>query len=175
MPNLTRVFVPNFPVELTTTTLSVDDLIQHCYAAGYTKDGVQETGTHSSSGSLTMAVQPTNTAMEGVVSAEVASDGTEAYTSAPGMTIQSLSPTEVAFDNILRESVAQAPAGAVVLADAAITLDGLCSQWSHDAAFDPTSEVTVSFNPNDGDPWDSLNMTTLTNTDLDWDSILQDP
>ncbi|CAK3780920.1 mating type 1-1 [Lecanosticta acicola] len=59
---ITRAFTPNldsFPEEYTTTTLSVDDLVNHCYAMGYGNASNNDSPNTSTQGSLTMVSKPT--------------------------------------------------------------------------------------------------------------------
>jgi len=175
VPTLARIFVPNFPAELTTTTLSVDDLIQRCHAAGYIKDGGEETVAHSTSGSLTMAVQPTATHLEGMLGPVQASNGVPASMSEQDNVLPALSPTDVAFQNAMSAAMFEAPAGAAALADATVALNDLCSQWPHNEAFDPSSEFEINYDPNNGDPWDAQDLCTTTNGDVDWDGLVYFP
>jgi len=70
--NVTRTLTPdmdNFPAALTTTTLSVDDLVKHCIEANLFGAEFNKDTNNQQMGSLTMAVQPrasteTSTAVE---------------------------------------------------------------------------------------------------------------
>jgi hypothetical protein len=60
-PNITRTLTPDvgsFPTSLTTTTLSVDDLVKHCVEANLFGSKVNNAINDQQMGSLTMAVQP---------------------------------------------------------------------------------------------------------------------
>jgi len=59
--NVTRTHTPDvgsFPSSLTTTTLSVDDLVKHCVEANLFGSQVNNAINNQQVGSLTMAVQP---------------------------------------------------------------------------------------------------------------------
>ena len=173
MPNLIRVFVPNFPAELTTTTLSVDDLVQRCYTAGYIKGGDKETVAHSTSGSLTMAVQPTNTMTEGALGAVEMGSGVFNDIAGQYNTPLPLTSTDVVFKNMMMAAINEAPTGATRLADASVALEDLGSQWPHDSAFIPAGEFEASFDPNEGDAWHAQELDTVINGDIDWDNFLE--
>lgn len=167
--------MPNFPKELTTTKLSVDDLVQRCHAAGYIKDGGAETVAHSNSGSLTMAVQPTSTTAEGLLGVTEAGNGMQTDASEQNTNLPPLTPTELAFEHAMRAAIEEAPAGATSLAEATIAMDNLCSQWPNIEVFDPTAEFEITFDPNIGDAWDAQDLSTTINGDVDWDGLLHFP
>jgi hypothetical protein len=59
--NVTRILTPDigsFPSSLTTTTLSVDDLVKHCVEANLFGSEVNNAINNQQVGNLTMAVQP---------------------------------------------------------------------------------------------------------------------
>lgn len=125
---------------------------------------------HGSSGSLTMAVQPTKTAVE----ANEAGNGVSTNINPVSTMLQPLSPTEAAFEDVLRAALQEAPTGANSLADAASALDDLCSQWPHNTAFSPTSELQLTYDPMVGDGWDAHDpLTTI--GDVDWEGMLELP
>jgi len=60
-PNITRTLAPDmdeFPAALTTTTLSVDDLVKHCIDANLFGAEFNKATNNQQMGDLTMAVQP---------------------------------------------------------------------------------------------------------------------
>ena len=129
--------------------MSVDDLVERCYAAGYIKEGGEDTVARSTSGSLTMAVQPTNTAME-------TNAGNSVGATAQQTMLPPVSPATLVFENHLRAALGGASEGATALADATINLSELCNGFPNTPAFDPTSQLEVSFNPSQGeDAWDA--------------------
>ena len=175
IPQLTRVFVPTFPPDFTTTTLSVDDLVQHCYKAGYGKATSDESLDIGNSGALTMAVQPRATITVANESPTLGEVNASSSITTPGVApeVIAISPSDIEFGNALKASIDEASSGATALANASTALNNM--EWPSIEAFDPTSDFDISFDPNAGDSWDALDMATTTNNTVDWSAFIDFP
>jgi hypothetical protein len=136
----------------TTTSLGVDDLVQHCCNVGYATADHSDGPNIDTSGSLTMAVQPssTNTAT---------------------------APSEDQIEYAMEVVLSNRPTGETALADVATAVHNTGSVYPYNDLFDPTSDFDISFNPNsteDGGAWDAfdLNMSSNITDGIDWDSVL---
>ncbi|KAK4495319.1 hypothetical protein PRZ48_013650 [Zasmidium cellare] len=178
MPQITRLFTPDldsFPEEFTTTTLSVDDLVNHCYAQGYANSSSNGSPSVSTQGSLTMVSKPTaittndeGEATQMASSAQTNTDSVSAAATSNNSTDEELrqallseiakSPSSQAFS-----APAPAPAGQASLEQAASGLQQLGAENPYVAAFDPASMFDVNFNPVDPN--------TTVEDNGDWDAF----
>ena len=118
-----------------------------------------------------MAVQPTTNMTDDMMGLVQSGDGMVIETTEQNAMVEVFSPSAAALNNAMREAIDHAPAGAHSLADAAVTLNELGSQWPHHDAFDPTSALDISFNPNDGDAWDAQDVAATTVAELSFDEF----
>ncbi len=140
--------------KITTTPLSVDDLVKKCFEAGFARSETVVAGGSTSTGSLTMAVQPTTT---------YASSAT--------------SKNEIG--RAVRAVLSDPPAGEAALHLATSAIDSTGSTYPYNEIFDPTSQVDVNFNPNGiehGEAWDAFDPLMAGNdvTGIDWDAFVVD-
>ena len=141
MPQLTRLFIPNlstFPGNITTTSLSVDDLVKCCYNAGYAVAGSNGVPNINASGSLTMAVQPTATGAANTRTTNGEQDSM----------MPPLSPSEEELKRALGAALSEPPAGETTLSNATTAINGVGGIYPYNTTFDPTSHFDISFNPN---------------------------
>ena len=174
MPQLTRLFTPDpntFPENFTTTSLSVDDLVKHCYEVGYVKAGSNGAPNTNASGSLTMAVQPTATGAANTRTTNGEQDSM----------MPPLSPSEIELNRALLETLSEPPAGETTLSNATTAINGTGGIYPYNTTFDPTSHFDISFNPNsleNGGAWDAFDAAMMGNGNdiggIDWDAFVND-
>ncbi|OQO00614.1 hypothetical protein B0A48_13104 [Cryoendolithus antarcticus] len=157
VPTMTRIFVPtleSFPESITTTVLSVDDLVDHCIRTGLVQAPQSEV-TSIQHGALTMAVQPT------VATPVPQSTGSD-YALAMALN-NVLYPVDQGVTAVQQESTVR-PTGEAHLQSATETLD-TASSFPYAEAFHPANEYDLSFDPSssdntfdDGGVFDSFNV-----------------
>lgn len=184
MPQVARLFLPkieNFDDHYTTTTLSVDEVIEHCKRAGYLNDSTGLPEGSDAQCFLTMAVQLTTT-IPTFATGEVEARFPTIFpqtSSTHDVTLASMIADGMPFTNAPADAAGnQALAAATV----AVTEAGV---YPYNNLFDPTTEFDVAFNPNartdglaDGGLFDAYDLTTNLSVDdvlnLDWNQYVND-
>nr|ADB11119.1 mating-type 1-1 protein [Pseudocercospora musae] len=170
MPQIIRLFTPSldtFPEKFTTTTLSADDLVNHCYAMGYGKASNNDSQNASTHGSLTMVSKPTATTTndkdetthmspfaqtDTILAFNAATHGSSTggglqqaafggFAISPPSSVNNADPSPL--------SVASA-AGQATLEQAASVLEQSGVEFPYNGLFDPAvlpSQFNISFNP----------------------------
>lgn len=131
MPTLTRAFTPevaNFDSHYATTTLSVDDLVRHCYAVGYVTASKEDASATSTSDSLTMVSMPTPT------------------TAAVVQQSDPFSTPQYLIDEMLAPDLTIPAAGDEALGESNGMFTDYDSMWPHNTMFSPDNGVS-EFNP----------------------------
>nr|ABG45907.1 putative alpha1 mating-type protein [Fulvia fulva] len=185
-PQLIRLFTPNldtFPEKYTMTTLSVDDLVNHCYTLGYvvaSNDGSPSASTH---GSLTMVSKPTAITTNDMDETTHMTSFAQTNTTLAFTADTPSSSTNEGFQHGLFGQLADSPSsptnnanpspleaapasGQTALERATSGLAGV--EYPYNDLFDPTSQFEVSFNPaapntavEDDGRWDAFDPNTL--------------
>ena len=168
VPQAVRMFKPNFDTfeaVYTTTNLSVDNLVEHCTAAGYIKGPAKAALPAASQGALTMAVQPTLT-QDTAATSQLTTGTYSTFADDVPMSPMSLnlfgalqtaltepSPTAATFATsgpTLRQAMSVPLAvgeQALMSAVGAVELSG--AVYPYNDLFDPTSKFDISFDPNE--------------------------
>nr|ABK91356.1 putative mating type 1-1-1 protein [Dothistroma septosporum] len=187
-PQLLRTFTPNldtFPEKYTMTTLSVDDLVNHCYTLGYVVASNDGSPNASTQGSLTMVSKPTaittndkdetthmtsfaqtNTTLAFTTDTPSSSMNEASQHGFFGQLADSPSPPT---NNADPSPLMAAPAaGQATLEQATRDLEQSGVEYPYNSLFDPTSQFEVSFNPaapntavEDDGRWDAFDPNTL--------------
>ncbi|KAK1816083.1 hypothetical protein LTR12_009505 [Friedmanniomyces endolithicus] len=185
-PTVIRLFTPKFSTfedKYISTTLSVDDLVQYCMRSGYLNDSNTKASAGNAHGALTMAVQPTVTAVlfhpqPATLNITAANDATITGPLSP-FSLNLARQLGVALDPTVTVSATTTAANT-----AATTMMNNGFQ-TYGLFFDPTNEINFSLNPAgetaglaDGGMYDAydpaVSMSVEDAGDLEWTWCLND-
>nr|POE90021.1 mating-type protein mat-1 [Quercus suber] len=193
IPQVQRAFVPSFDSiaeQYTTSNISVNDLVEHCIAAGYPKVSNFQLPRTDTMDALTMAVQPVPVQSFATLAPSVSVNTTvdqDMVVSNDISTGNLLSPFSQQIETYLAEAVAEGliePAGQATLNNAALIISNADS-YPYNIMFDPAGQFDISYDPSacnaalqDDGAWDAYNlasnMAIADNLTVDWTGFVQD-